>query len=218
MPEPKLDVTDITNFMLKQCMTEFDDRQEVAKDFYTVPSLEKRVLVGNLVLEECMELMAALGLSAQRDASGRMRAVALENAPEIDIDDVIDAVCDTEFTGRGVLMAFGVPSEPHMMAVNHANHKKIVGGKLKFDAETGKYLKPEGWEPPDHKGLREAILESIKQSREKFLAAGGTPTGAVFHNFCTSEMLDLAHTHLDKLAQLLKEANEEPTKKATESK
>jgi hypothetical protein len=66
-----------------------------------------------------------------------------------DLIGIIDGCCDTIYVTVGTLCAMGVPDLPHLDEVNRANNDKFPGG-VAFLNEDGKFLKPEGWTPPDH--------------------------------------------------------------------
>jgi predicted HAD superfamily Cof-like phosphohydrolase len=70
----------------------------------------------------------------------------------VDLDGLIDACADIDYTCEGLRQAIGVhDAEPYADEVQRANMDKR-GGHL--DAN-GKWRKPEGWRPPDIRGIRE---------------------------------------------------------------
>lgn len=70
-----------------------------------------------------------------------------------DIDAAIDALADLTYVIYGTAVAWNVPLDKFIAIVHEANMRKLTGPKR----ADGKQLKPEGWQPPNIRGLREAI-------------------------------------------------------------
>lgn len=78
------------------------------------------------------------------------------------MDDLVDGFCDAEFVSRNgvykVLRSLGqTEEEAHthtikaMMSVAEANYSKLdADGKVTYDTQTGKVVKPFGWKAPSH--------------------------------------------------------------------
>ena len=104
------------------------------------------------------EFHEAFGLGAPRDpdpkafpAELRIRIIE-EEAAEFavaaragDVVEMIDALCDLLYVTYGAAVSLGIDLEPFFDEVHRTNMAK-VGGKRRDD---GKWLKPEGWMPPD---------------------------------------------------------------------
>lgn len=127
-----------------------------------IPPADVRVLRAKLILEEALETVAALGVdlalvvgdpAAARPTCAPLAADRIIFNPgppeQADLIGIIDGCCDTNYVATGTLAACGVPDLPHLRAVNAANNAKFPGGKGIF-RDDGKFLKPEGWTPPNH--------------------------------------------------------------------
>jgi predicted HAD superfamily Cof-like phosphohydrolase len=66
-----------------------------------------------------------------------------------DLVEMVDALCDLLYVTYGAAVDLGVDLEPFFAEVHRSNMAK-VGGTRRAD---GKWLKPEGWTPPDIAGL-----------------------------------------------------------------
>lgn len=73
---------------------------------------------------------------------------ALRSGDEV---EVIDGLCDLLYVTFGTAVAMGVDLDPFFAEVHNSNMSKLGGEKR----EDGKVLKPEGYRPPDIKGLLE---------------------------------------------------------------
>lgn len=142
-----------SNLFTKAATVPYDSRQAVP-DTYSVPEPGTRLLLGQLVLEEALETIHALGLDMQMRAGKPYLVVDMTHEP--DIYDIIDGACDTIYVSTGVLCAVGAPDTPHLREVCAANDRKFPDGIATINPETGKYLKPPGWVGPKH-----AIVRSI---------------------------------------------------------
>ena len=80
----------------------------------------------------------------QEEADEFAAAVRDRNVPEM-----IDALCDLLYVTYGAAVALGVDLEPFFEEVHRTNMAKI-GGHRRAD---GKWMKPDGWQPPDLKRL-----------------------------------------------------------------
>lgn len=68
-----------------------------------------------------------------------------------DLPAIADGLADLIYVALGTAIAYGIDLRPVWSAVHAANMAKI-GGPTRED---GKVLKPEGWQPPDIKGILE---------------------------------------------------------------
>jgi predicted HAD superfamily Cof-like phosphohydrolase len=80
----------------------------------------------------------------QEEADELAQAVA-----EGDLAEMVDALCDLLYVTYGAAVDLGVDLQPFFAEVHRSNMAK-VGGRRRED---GKWLKPEGWRPPDIAGL-----------------------------------------------------------------
>ena len=69
-----------------------------------------------------------------------------------DIVEVADALADIIYIACGTAVAYGIPLDKVFAEVHRSNMAKLVDGKV-IRREDGKVLKPEGWTPPDVKGV-----------------------------------------------------------------
>lgn len=77
---------------------------------------------------------------------------------EGDLDAAIDALADLTYVIYGTAVAWNVPLDRFILLVHEANMRKLRGPKR----EDGKQLKPEGWQPPDIRGLRAFIDAEVE--------------------------------------------------------
>jgi predicted HAD superfamily Cof-like phosphohydrolase len=70
-----------------------------------------------------------------------------------DVPEIVDALCDLLYVTYGAAVALGVDLDPFFREVHRSNMAK-VGGYRRAD---GKWMKPEGWQPPDIAGLLEKL-------------------------------------------------------------
>ncbi len=140
-----------------------DKRQAIPDKGYTIPKPEVRILRAQLILEEAVETIEALGLFVtvtSDSAPGNRVKLLLANSYEpVDMEEVIDGVCDTIYVCTGLLCAMGVPDLPHLKEVWVANNAKFPNGEAIVNAD-GKYMKPPGWEAPDHKAVQRCVTEA----------------------------------------------------------
>jgi len=151
--------------------------QEIGKP-YAIPAMAARQLCAQLILEEAMETVRALGVSVVywdkgqalqldrlhfRCEDGITFAAAPIDGPPKELKkrlfDIVDGACDTIYVATGVLAACGVPDLPHLQEVCRANDSKFPGGRV-ITGAGGKYLKPAGWKGPDHA----AVMKKHKRS------------------------------------------------------
>lgn len=178
------------SFVHKSCLftmkaaSRKDKRQKPPQKAYIVPDDETRKLRALLILEEALETIDALGLKVvaktylDQGEEVTMEGTQLQGqlAP-VNLENVIDGACDTIYVATGLLAACGVPDTPHLKEVCKANDTKFPGGRAKTDPRTGKYLKPLGWKPPNHKRM---IDKARKKPKRKKQPKGGGPHPAVF--------------------------------------
>ena len=69
-----------------------------------------------------------------------------------DITEIADALADIIYIACGTAVAYGIPLDDVFEEVHASNMAKLVDGKPIY-REDGKVLKPEGWTPPDIRGV-----------------------------------------------------------------
>jgi predicted HAD superfamily Cof-like phosphohydrolase len=106
-----------------------------------LPDTKERTLRMKLLAEEMYEYTAA------------------EN--DNDIVEIADALADIIYIACGTAVAYGIPLDDVFEEVHASNMAKLVDGKPIY-REDGKVMKPEGWQPPDIKGV-------LKKSHENFI-------------------------------------------------
>lgn len=118
-----------------------------------IPSDDRIRLRLKLIAEEFFELLDATLLNSSKVQlpQRQMEAVmhAIENAPvQVELPEFVDALADLDYVVEGTRLEFGINGAPIADAVHAANMAKRGGHKR----EDGKWMKPEGWAPPDIAG------------------------------------------------------------------
>ena len=90
----------------------------------------------------------------------------LEEAEEFDLasnekdwPQMIDALCDILYVTYGAANAMGIDLDDFFQEVHRTNMEKLKG-PMRAD---GKQLKPEGWKPPDIKGLLKLACQKAQR-------------------------------------------------------
>lgn len=105
-----------------------------------IPPLDVRRLRAELILEEALETINALGFSLG-SSSG-----LVEWNKEPDLIKIVDGCCDLRVVTTGTLSACGVSDEAVQHAVDCNNLEKFLPGSYKN--ESGKWIKPPNHKPP----------------------------------------------------------------------
>lgn len=136
-----------------------------------VPEDATRVLRAQLILEEALETIAALGVEVRvlpdqlpTGVISNTRHVVLratKRCHECRLEDIVDGLCDLQYVTVGTLMSCGVPDVPVQDEVNECNELKFPQHELVRVNAEGKFLKPDGWVPPNHTQHLNAINEAI---------------------------------------------------------
>ena len=115
---------------------------QTVPDKPTIPDSETCRLRAALVLEECLELVAALGCEILIEKTFPLNKSnhSIISVKEPDIIDVCDSVADVSVTNIGTLSSFGLPDEKLLEIVDENNLQKFGEGHSwnKF----GKLIKP----------------------------------------------------------------------------
>lgn len=136
-----------------------------------VPKIRDAELRATLILEEAIEAACAfvgaartkdialkfleLPLDTARDENGRPYKKSLRSEPNF--AEAIQESCDVLYVTYGSVVTFGVDIEPFFDEVHRANLAK-VGGGVRSD---GKWMKPEGWQPPRIKEMLDDLLSGV---------------------------------------------------------
>jgi predicted HAD superfamily Cof-like phosphohydrolase len=129
-----------------------------------IPDEETRILRAKLILEEALETLTALGVTATvTDSDGKLgRSTKLSFAVtgEADLEEIVDGCADISVVTIGTLVAFGVDDESILEEVDKANLRKFAEGS--YRREDGKWMKPPGWTKPDILGVveRQGMVKS----------------------------------------------------------
>jgi predicted HAD superfamily Cof-like phosphohydrolase len=151
----RMSMVALSNLLTKSFASKKDERQEVPTS-PCIPPVPTRQLLADLVVEEAVELLQALGFSIVVPGWGeKPRAVMhswVANDPQNpqNLANIIDQSCDLQYVTSGVLVACGMADLPHLAEVCECNEAKFPDGVPICHPVTGKYLKPEGWTPPNH--------------------------------------------------------------------
>jgi len=151
--------TMVSNLLTMSICSGHDKRQKVG-DPYTIPDEETRRLRAQLILEEALETIYALGMGVVSDFNG-LSIMPSDDDP--DLEKIIDGCCDLNYVLTGTLVSCGVPDSPHYDEVNKCNLAKFPNAVATFN-ESGKYQKPNGWVGPDHAKVQEAVVNAKLKS------------------------------------------------------
>jgi len=119
-----------------------------------VPDAERVRLRAKLILEECLEFIAATFRGEEAGelfqcARDDLESIVAAAPVRVDLVEAADALADIAYVVEGTNLEFGIDSGPVLDEVHRANMAK-AGGARRAD---GKVLKPEGWTPPDVAGV-----------------------------------------------------------------
>lgn len=165
-----------SNLFTKGCTVTHDKRQAVL-DKPGIPDEATRKLCAELILEEALETIHALGfdLTAVTEDDQQMMFVnggLVSNdmkAGHSNIEEIVDGCCDLIYVATGALVACGVPDLPHLQEVNECNDAKFPNGEPVINHDTGKYLKPVGWQGPDHGKVMQGYSLSMLETQRGVL-------------------------------------------------
>ena len=117
-----------------------------------VPDEETRRLRAELILEEALETIEALGFRVKPvkgvGTIASTRCVELVADKQPSLLDTIDGCCDITVVTTGTLIAHGIPDLPFQTAVDENNLAKFGPGGYRRD--DGKWIKP-----PDHPDVKD---------------------------------------------------------------
>ena len=113
-----------------------------------LPNVSERTLRMKLITEEFNELCDA------------------EEAN--DLVEVADALADIIYIACGTAVSYGIPLDDVFDEVHASNMAKLVDGKV-IRRPDGKVQKPEGWQPPDIKGV-------LKKAHDNYICKSASIT------------------------------------------
>lgn len=144
---------------MQEQVTEFHEALEVpVRHTPTALPADERRLRANLILEETVETLAALGFGFDHDAK------LYERRPEHPADQVKE-LCDLLYVVFGTFATMGVDAAEFFTAV-HANNMTKAGGEVRAD---GKRMKPPGYQPLNIR----AVMHDYLKTHCNTCAAGG---------------------------------------------
>ena len=132
--------------------------QKLGATIGTTPELRESELRAKLILEEAVETVAAMGFAAHAGFSAPYDkdeyqpdeiAKFFKMYDKPNFLDTIDGYCDLIYVVLGAAVTDGIDLDPFFTEVHRANIAKLGGGMR----EDGKFLKPDGWQPPDHERI-----------------------------------------------------------------
>lgn len=128
------------------------------------PAIRRPGLRAALIAEEARETLEAITGEAWRvDMVPRVLTPPgdVYEKPEQDLVAAIDGMCDLLCVVYGTAVEFGIDLAPFWEEVHRTNMAKR-GGPVRED---GKRLKPDGWEPPNLRGVLQEILQEMTGGR-----------------------------------------------------
>jgi predicted HAD superfamily Cof-like phosphohydrolase len=140
---------------------------QTVEDSPTTPCERDRELRADLIFEEAMETIKALGIHVYdftgteiTSKSRREGDLRFEVGPdeEFDLVEAIDGCCDLIVVATGTLSTIGVPDRPFQLEVDTANLRKIGADGKCQRRDDGKIIKPDGWTAPDHVAVLEKLF------------------------------------------------------------
>jgi predicted HAD superfamily Cof-like phosphohydrolase len=116
---------------------------------------EERILRAKLIIEEALETVDALGVSARHHDFGNVLFIEdidfeINPAGEFDMVEVVDGCCDIHVVTTGLMSAMGVAEYPVQDMINESNLAKYTGDWHRRG--DGKIMKSSDWKAPDLAG------------------------------------------------------------------
>ena len=114
----------------------------------TVPDAATRILRAKLILEEALETVNALGVTAYINGQDIAKTdLGFEATHEPNLVEIADGCADVMVVTTGTLIACNIEDRPLLEAVDQNNLAKFGPGHS--FREDGKLIKPPGHKPPD---------------------------------------------------------------------
>ena len=117
------------------------------------PGPNIRRLAAELIIEEAMETVEALGFRAAQVSGGKIELYGLEGENVFNLKESVDGMLDTIYVCHWGMNAMGVADMLPMLEVCDSNDRKTGPGATYN--EHGKIQKPPGWVGPDIEGALE---------------------------------------------------------------
>lgn len=137
---------------------------QTVEDGPTIPSPEDRLMRAKLLWEETLETITALGVQVL-DFTGHTLTKETQDIrfnvlheEHVDFEEIIDGCIDLRVIATGTLSTLGVPDMPFQLEVDQSNLRKIGDDGQCIKRDDGKLLKPEGWKPPNIRGVLNDIF------------------------------------------------------------
>lgn len=122
---------------------------QTVPDRPTIPDEATRRFRANLILEEALETIKALGFDVCFHIGGKLEIG--KQVFEPDLIQIVDGCADISVVTIGTLSACGVADADVMIEVDRSNLGKFGPGSYK--REDGKWMKPPDFTPPDIEGV-----------------------------------------------------------------
>lgn len=121
----------------------------------------------DVINEDQVELYAGLineEMTEMNEAWFELQEALASGNPDVIkgcLEHLLKEVNDLIWVAAGFGFSFGLPLKEGMDQVAETNLAKIIDGKVRRHPDTGKVLKPEGWQPPDYSALIEQIMPKL---------------------------------------------------------
>lgn len=130
-----------------------------------IPDANIRKLRAELIMEEALETVKALGFTLENSARDNvsirdMDDVLLRQTHDPDIIQIADGCGDISVVTIGTLIACGLPDKPLLEAVDESNLAKFGPGGYRNEA--GKWIKPPDWVAPPLGEIISRLMEDSK--------------------------------------------------------
>lgn len=133
---------------IKEFMLKTRDSQDPIPNIPTIPNTTSRYLRANMILEEAVETIEALGFKVIPTEDDDIR-VARHLGLKPDIEGIADGCADLSVVVTGTLIACGIKDDPLLREVDASNLAKVAGKII--ERGDGKIMKPPGWKKPNIK-------------------------------------------------------------------
>lgn len=129
----------------------------------TIPDEKTRRFRANIILEEALETIEALGFNViLKPFDGDLEIGP--QAYEPNLEKIVDGCADVIVVTTGTLSACGVADEAVQAEVDDANLRKFGPGSYK--REDGKWMKPPDFRPPNIEGVLATQIEQVTIAKQ----------------------------------------------------
>lgn len=121
-----------------------------------VPSEDRLKLRGRLIMEEPLESLLALGaepdyvLMAAQYIRAAVDSIKRERC---NLVELADGLGDSDYVNEGTRLECGIPGRAVAAEIQRSNMAKLGPDGKPMYREDGKIMKPDGWTPPNIKGV-----------------------------------------------------------------